>query len=128
MPIRCSPATLAALLLLLAAVTACVPEAQLPTDCDASEVQRESTLATNQLDPSSIEVCRGQQVTLEVNAEQDGVVHLHGYDDQAPASEVRTGDTLRLEFNAIRSGQFVIELHTLDGSAMEVGILTVHER
>lgn len=127
MPISSSWSAFAASLIFLFAVTGCVPEAQLPADCDAAEVRRQSTLAADRLDPSSIEVCRGQQVTLEVMAEQDGVVHLHGYDDQAPASELRAGDELRLEFTAVRSGQFPIELHQLDGSATEVGILTVHE-
>jgi len=128
MPIRSSPAAAAAvLLLLLVAATACVRDAGLPDDCDAGAVERQATLADDLLDPDAIDVCRDQRVTLKIEVEQDGVLHLHGYDEEAPATEVHVGDSLQLPFTAVRSGQFVIELHGADGSEAEVGILTVHE-
>ncbi|MDP9467545.1 MAG: hypothetical protein M3P32_02225, partial [Chloroflexota bacterium] len=85
------------------------------------------TLAGVQLDPSSIDVCRGQRVTLNVTTQRDGVLHLHGYDDQGAAIEMRAGVPAQLAFSATRSGQFIIELHDPNGSSEEVGILTVHE-
>ncbi|MEX1072624.1 MAG: hypothetical protein WED86_02900 [Chloroflexota bacterium] len=128
MPIRTLRAAAAASLIsLLAAATACVPQQQPPADCAAEAVERQTTLGANRLDPSSIDVCRGQRVTLDVVAEQDGVIHLHGYDEEAQATEVHSGETVQLAFVAARSGQFIIELHTLSGTAVEVGILTVHE-
>jgi len=120
-------AAAASLLLLLATATACVPQSELPDDCDAGAVQRGATLADDQLDPDAIDVCRGQRVTLEIAVEQDGVLHLHGYDDEAPATEVHAGDSLQLDFTAVRSGQFIIELHGPEGTEAEVGVLTVHE-
>jgi len=127
MPIRSSSAAFASLLLLLAGGTACVEEAQLPADCDAGAVQRQATLAADRLDPEAIDVCRDQHVTLDVAVEQDGVLHLHGYDEEAPATAVHAGDSLRLAFTAVRSGQFPIELHGLNGTEVEVGVFTVHE-
>jgi hypothetical protein len=131
MPIRTSPAALVllatAVLTLLAAAVGCVPEAQLPADCDAAAVQREATLADDALDPDAIDVCRDQRVTIDFAIQEDGVLHLHGYDEEAPATEVHVGDALQLELTAVRSGQFPIELHRTDGTEVEVGILTVHE-
>ena len=60
--------------------------------------------------------------------ERDGVLHLHGYDDQVSATEVRAGQETVFEFEAVRSGVFPIALHTLDGPAeVPVGSLIVHE-
>ncbi len=56
------------------------------------------------------------------------MLHLHGYDDQVPATEVRAGQETVFAFDAVRSGQFPIALHTTDGPAeIDVGTLTVHE-
>ena len=116
-----------ALALVLAAVTACVPGVELPSDCGASAVQRAATLADDQLNPSSIDVCRGQQVTLDLTATQGGELHLHGYDEEVPEQEVTAGETVHLVFSAVHSGQFPIEMHSANGDEVEVGILTVHE-
>ena len=107
----------------------CVAAIERPSDCDAPAVEREATLTgTHRLEPQDITVCRGQAVTLAVDVQTDGVLHLHGYDDQASAVEVTAGTPVTLEFDAVRSGQFVIELHTSDGPAgLGVGILTVDE-
>ena len=111
-----------------ALLVACVPSTVLPEDCDAPDVTRGSTLTGEQLEPATIEVCRDQQVTLEVEVERDGILHLHGYDDQTPAVEVRAGETTELAFTAVRAGQFPIALHTTDGPAeATVGTLIVHE-
>ena len=112
----------------LLVAAACVPQSSLPSDCDASEVERSATLAGQQLDPSAIDVCRGQGVTLTVTTERDGVLHLHGYDDQGAAVEIHIGETAHLVFTASRPGQFPVEFHDANGSSEEVGILTVHER
>jgi hypothetical protein len=86
-----------------------------------------ATLTAAGLDPRTIDVCRGQQVGLSVKVEADGVLHIHGYDDQA--KEVRVGQTVDFDFPAVRSGQFVIELHTTEQrSGLSMGVFTVHER
>jgi len=115
--------------LLLATVTiGCVQQAALPEDCEATSVQRQASLSGDRLDPEAIDVCKGQQVTIEIATERAGELHLHGYDDQASEVPVEPGDTATFDFTASRAGQFVIELHDEDtGEETEVGLLTVHE-
>jgi hypothetical protein len=111
-----------------AILVACVPQVVLPATCNDPSVMLHATLVDERLEPATLEVCRDQRVTLMVDAQRDGVFHLHGYDDQAAATEVRAGQTLTLEFNAVRSGQFPIALHTTDGPAeATIGTLIVHE-
>ena len=116
------------LLMLAALVLGCVQQADLPEDCEASSVQRQASLSGERLDPESIDVCKGQHVSLQISTERAGEIHLHGYDEEAPGVEVESGDTATFAFTATRAGQFVIELHDeAAGSETEVGLLTVHE-
>ncbi|MEO8245520.1 MAG: hypothetical protein ABI622_00235 [Chloroflexota bacterium] len=123
---RLLPLVIASAVVLLGA---CVSPIERPADCDAPAVVRDATLTSaHQLEPETITVCRDQAVTLAVDIQTDGVLHLHGYDDQASALEVTAGTPITLAFDAVHPGQFVIELHTSDGPAgLGVGILTVDE-
>ena len=106
----------------------CVEQGDLPDDCDAASVERQASLSGDRLDPEAIDVCKGQEVKLEIASERAGEIHLHGYDEEAPGVEVESGDTATFEFTADLAGQFVIELHDeAAGSETEVGLLTVHE-
>lgn len=106
----------------------CVPGTNLPDTCDDASVTIAATLVEERLEPSTLEVCRGQQVTIDLTVELDAVLHLHGYDEELPAQEVRAGENVTLSFEATRAGQFPIEIHTTDGPAeAEVGTLVVHE-
>ena len=117
-----------ALVLLLAISVGCVQQAGLPDDCDAASVERGASLSGELLKPEAINVCKGQEVTLEITSEEAGELHLHGYDDEAPGIAVEPGDTATFHFTATRAGQFPIELHDEEtGSEAEVGLLTVHE-
>lgn len=112
-----------------AALAACVssnrPDA---ATCAAPEVTLELTLAADDLAPSDPAVCRDQRVTLVVESEVDGVLHIHGYDEQLPATEVRQGQRIELSFEATTSGQFPVELHTAaEPGGLPVGVFTVHE-
>jgi hypothetical protein len=119
---------LAGLLLVAGVIAACVPQAVLPQDCDAASVQRTATLSGDHMDPQSVDVCKGQQVTLEITTQRAGEIHLHGYDVEAPEVAVQPGDTASFKFKASRAGQFIIELHTPNnGPEIQVGLLTVHE-
>jgi hypothetical protein len=117
-----------ALVLLVAITVGCVQQAGLPDDCDAASVERQASLSGELLEPEAIDVCKGQEVTLEIDTEEAGELHIHGYDDEAPGIEVEPGDTATFHFTSARAGQFVIELHDEEtGSEAEVGLLTVHE-
>ena len=68
------------------------------------------------------------EVALVFTSEVDGVFHIHGYDEQVPATTVTAGERIELRFEATRSGQFPIELHLPgESEGVDVGILTVHE-
>jgi hypothetical protein len=97
-------------------------------DCAALPTRIELTLSADELRPSSPAVCRGRDVTLVVTSEVDGVLHIHGYDDDVPATEVAAGEVTELAFTARRSGQFPIELHTDENTqGVALGVFTVHE-
>ena len=96
--------------------------------CADPSVTLEVTVTDTEMDPSTLVVCRDQDVTLEVSAETDGVFHVHGYEDQVEAVSLEPGEVTVLEFTADTAGQFIIELHAHDGgSESEIGILTVNE-
>lgn len=107
------------------ALTGCIPG---NGECEALPTDITLLVTTDSLTPSDPAVCRDRQITLRIESEVDGVLHVHGYDDELPATALRAGDSTSVTFTAARSGQFPIELHTDDEpSAGEIGILTVHE-
>jgi hypothetical protein len=96
--------------------------------CEALPTEIELTLTAQTLTPSDPAVCRGSDVTLMITPEVDGVLHIHGYDTEAPATPVAQGEVVELAFTAQRSGQFPIELHTDENTqGVEVGVFTVNE-
>lgn len=108
------------------AIAGCVEQPQQPSDCGQPAVSRNATLTADGLQPRNIDVCLAQHVILTVKVGADGVLHIHGYDEQA--REVRVGQTVTFDFQAVRSGQFVIELHTTQQpSGLNMGVFTVHE-
>jgi hypothetical protein len=118
-------ATMAALAMLVA-VTACIQQSTLPSDCSAARVERSATLSKGGLAPDAFDVCKGQAVTISITVQVPGTLHLHGYDDQVPEKPVVSGDVAKLSFTASRSGQFPLELHTATDE-IELAIVTVHE-
>jgi hypothetical protein len=97
-------------------------------DCGALPMRIELTLTADGLMPPNPTVCRDRDVTLAVTSEVDGVLHIHGYDEQVPATTVAAGEVTELAFTAVRSGQFPIELHTdEDTQGVSLGIFTVDE-
>ena len=110
---------------MVATLTACIGG---DADCEALPTRIELTLADGALTPSNPSVCRDRQVTLVVTPDVDGVIHVHGYDAQVPATSMTAGEVVQLVFTATRSGQFPVELHTDDNTeGVSVGIFTVHE-
>jgi hypothetical protein len=116
-------------LTLVLGITACVehagPDAEL---CAVPAISVEVSLTSDAMDPAAISVCRHQEVTLVIESDIEGVIHIHGYDDQIPATQLDSDGETRLAFNADRSGQFPVELHRQeDPQGVEVGVFTVHE-
>lgn len=96
--------------------------------CEALPEEIELTLSAEMLTPSDPAVCRGDEVTLTVTPEVDGILHIHGYDEDVPATSVTAGEVIELSFMATRSGQFPIELHTDENTqGIGVGLFTVNE-
>jgi len=119
----------AALLALALATAGCVTTNEPdPEACAAPTATVELSLTAAGLTPQDPAVCRGQQVELQVQSDIDGVLHIHGYDEEAPLIEVSAGERADVTFDASRSGQFPIEVHTDENpQGTSVGVLTVHE-
>lgn len=97
-------------------------------DCTALPTEIELTLTADSLTPSDPAVCRDADVVLTVHSDVEGILHIHGYDAEVPATPVTEGGEVVIEFTASRSGQFPIELHTDENTqGVNVGLLTVHE-
>jgi hypothetical protein len=112
--------------LVLAALSAgCIGGAP---DCAELPTEIELTLTADSLTPSDPAVCRGVDVELVVGSDVEGILHIHGYDAEVPATPVTAGGEVVIDFTASRSGQFPIELHTDENTqGVNVGLLTVHE-
>jgi len=110
-------------------LVACVEEGRPGDDaCRAPSVEIELALDGDGLTPSDPAVCGGQEVTLVIDSAVDGLIHIHGYDEAVPATEVRSDQELRLTFDTDRTGQFPIEFHPAeDPAGVSVGVFTVHE-
>lgn len=111
------------------ALAGCVSDNR-PDDatCGAPAIELAVVLTADALTGDELSVCRDQEITLAVEPEVSGVLHIHGYDSQVPATNVVAGESVELVFVAARSGQFPIEFHALeDPRGVELGIFTVHE-
>lgn len=97
-------------------------------------------LTAGQLDPGTIKVGQNDTVTLKIEADQPGSVHLHGYDLE---QDVASGDIIDFVFLADASGRFRIAFHAAevdhhqtrgghhevaDGEEVDVGFLEVQPR
>lgn len=110
-------------------LAACVPDTSPDrAACEQASVAIELALDADGLEPGSPSVCRDQEITLVVDSELDGVLHIHGYDSEVPAFEVQAVEPTEITFTASRSGQFPIEFHAADDPAgVGVGVFTVNE-
>ena len=91
--------------------------------CGPAALSLEATVTADAMDPSALEACKGQDVTITVSSEIDAELHLHGYDIE---EELTSGATTDITFTADVAGQFIVELHT-DTGEVEVAVLTVRE-
>lgn len=65
-------------------------------------------LTAGQLDPGTIQVGQNDTVTLKIESDQPGSIHLHGYDLE---QEVNSGEVIDLVFVADASGRFKFTFH-----------------
>jgi outer membrane murein-binding lipoprotein Lpp len=106
----------------------CVSESR-PADCDDDAKTIHLTIKATSMEPNDAAACTGQEVTVILDPDVDGVLHVHGLDSVLPAASITAGEQLRLEFTADRTGQFPIELHAADDpQGVVIGILTVYDR
>jgi hypothetical protein len=119
---------LSVLLALGGSLAGCV-DANRPEACRAHTVIVEITVAADGMEPNPAEICTGQDVTLSLRPEVDGVFHIHGLDAHVPATTIADGEPLDLTFVPDRPGQFPVELHPADDPrGIAIGIVTIYER
>ena len=97
-------------------------------------------LTAGQLEPDTIKVGQNDTVTLKIETDQPGSVHLHGYDLE---QDVALGDITDFVFLADASGRFRISFHAAgvdhhqasaghhevpDSEEVDVGFLEVQPR
>jgi hypothetical protein len=117
----------AVLLAALVALGGCVTDAR-PDNCDAAAVTVELAVSADGMTPDDPGVCRDQTVRLVIDSAVDGELHIHGYDEAVPETELSAGEEIELEFVADHSGQFTMELHPDgEGEEIELGVFTVYE-
>jgi hypothetical protein len=104
-------------------LAACSGESADP--CTRESVTLTATVTVDAVEPGTLEACRGQEVTMELAAQTDGVFHIHGYDDVAIV--LHSGETTSVTFAADVAGQFIIELHSAGVDEKEIGVFTVNE-
>jgi hypothetical protein len=91
--------------------------------CGPATLTLNVTVTDNGMDPSDLQACRDQDVTIVIDSQTDGEFHLHGYDIGQPLT---AGQEATVEFTADVAGQFIIERHGETDEA-EIGVLTVNE-
>lgn len=111
-------------LVLASLLAACIPAGN---NCDAPNLSFDLTITVREMTPSDLTACRDNEITLTVTADEGGVFHLHGYDEEAPPTEITAGEPTTVVFTAVHIGQFIIAFHTHDGEESDLGVLTVNE-
>ena len=91
--------------------------------CGPTTVTLNVTVTDDGMDPSDLQACRDQDVTIVIDSQTDGEFHLHGYELE---QELTAGEEATVEFTADVAGQFIIERHGATDEA-EIGVLTVNE-
>lgn len=71
------------------------------------------------LDPVTIRVNQGDTVTLRIDSDEEGSVHLHGYDIK---EEVVPGDTATMTLVANATGRFSMTFHPGGAERDEEGV------
>jgi len=78
-----------------------------------------SVTGAKQMSPTDLQAHKGDHITINITSDQDGEVHLHGYDI---AFEAKTGQTVTQSFTADKTCSCDIEW---EETSMHLGTLTV---
>ena len=78
-----------------------------------------SVTGAKQISPTDLQAHKGDHITINITSDQDGEVHLHGYDI---AFEMTTGQTVTQSFTADKTCTCDIEW---EETSMHLGTLTV---
>ncbi len=116
-----APAPVAAAAPLAATAPAAAPE---PRPAGDAPLQFELLVRDRKLagGPHTLSVVEGQSVIINLTADVEDELHLHGYDLKA---QLHPGQRASLVFAATRSGRFEYEL---EKSGVELGVLEVMPR
>lgn len=87
-----------------------------PTQNETTTIRLEIT-DTAPSEPREEKVPLGNLVRLEVSSEVDGVLHVHGFEEEKP---LVAGETSFLTFAAGMSGAFEVETHEPDAIWMKL--------
>ena len=129
-PLLALPALLATFLL----AVACGGEAPSGTGSTSSpatptEAPPETTVNLQFIDdhlaPDTFQVKHGHHVTLNLNSDRDGTLHVHGYDHEI---EIVEGGATSFEFEANATGRYPINFHGEPAGAGDAGTGHDHER
>ena len=96
--------TFVGIFILIASVLAC-SKGDMPQDLEISLDIQNRTL---DIDPSVVKVEEGDSVTLLINTDEPGSIHLHGYDIEV---NIDTGNIANIAFDANATGAFALTFH-----------------
>ena len=92
------------ILILIASVLGC-SNGDMPEDLEISLNIQNRTI---DIDPPVIKAKEGDSVTLLINADESGSVHLHGYNIEV---NIDTSDIAKIAFDANATGSFALTFH-----------------
>ena len=102
--------------LLLAVACGASAPAELEGQSAAAETAQDSvaavSFANDLMTPDTIQVKRGDNVTLNLETDRPGSFHIHGYDLE---QEVAAGEVTQFQFVANATGRFRINFHGMAG-------------
>jgi hypothetical protein len=96
--------------------------------CDTTSLSLEVRVTAGAMEPSTMNMCQGQDVTLTLHSEVPGIFHVHGFEEWLPPVAVEAGQSLTLEFTPEVPGQYLVHLHDQQsGGETEIGLFAVYE-
>lgn len=97
--------------------------------CDTTRLSLEVTVTSGAMEPSTMNMCQGQDVTLTLHSDVPGIFHVHGFEEWLAPIAVEAGQSQTLQFTPEVPGQYLVHLHDqISGGETEIGVFAVYER